>query len=135
MSASFTILAAEIRDALAVAFDVPAAEIASACRARRLARPRQIGMWVMHRAGTSKRRVAREFGRDRETVLHAVRRVDALRRTDRDIRRVSDDLLARFTDPQVRARLADVQAFEHLVEAIAGILVNGAGTRAMEISS
>ena len=56
-------------------------------RARAVARPRQIAMYLAKRLTTrSLPEIGRKFGgRDHSTVIHAVRRIEELRDSDRDI--------------------------------------------------
>src|SRR3546814_1796174 len=59
----------------------------SARRARVVARPRQIAMYLAKRLTTrSLPEIGRKFGgRDHSTVIHAVRRIEELRDSDRDV--------------------------------------------------
>jgi chromosomal replication initiator protein len=59
----------------------------SARRARAVARPRQIAMYLAKRLTTrSLPEIGRKFGgRDHSTVIHAVRKIEELRDQDRDI--------------------------------------------------
>src|SRR3546814_18397007 len=59
----------------------------SARRARGVARPRQSGMYLAKRLTTrSLPEIGRKFGgRDHSTVIHAVRRIEELRDSDRDV--------------------------------------------------
>ena len=59
----------------------------SARRARAVARPRQIAMYLAKRLTTrSLPEIGRKFGgRDHSTVIHAVRRIEELRDNDRDV--------------------------------------------------
>jgi chromosomal replication initiation ATPase DnaA len=70
----------EIINIVALAFDVPAAAILG--RSRRYAEPRQIAMALAFRQmrGVSYRlaKVTRAFRRDHSTVLHAVRKYEAV---------------------------------------------------------
>ena len=56
-------------------------------RAVAIARPRQIAMYLAKRLTTrSLPEIGRKFGgRDHSTVIHAVRRIEELRDTDRDV--------------------------------------------------
>ena len=59
----------------------------SARRARAIARPRQIAMYLAKRLTTrSLPEIGRKFGgRDHSTVIHAVKRVEELRDSDREV--------------------------------------------------
>jgi chromosomal replication initiator protein len=56
----------------------------SARRARAVARPRQVAMWLSKQLTTrSLPEIGRKFGgRDHTTVIHAVRKIDELRQAD-----------------------------------------------------
>jgi chromosomal replication initiator protein len=56
----------------------------SARRARAVARPRQVAMWLSKQHTTrSLPEIGRKFGgRDHTTVIHAVRKIDELRQAD-----------------------------------------------------
>lgn len=77
----------EIQRAVSVYFDLKPIELVSARRARVVARPRQIAMYLAKRLTTrSLPEIGRKFGgRDHSTVIHAVRRIEQLRDTDRDV--------------------------------------------------
>lgn len=69
---------------------------------RRVARPRQIAMWLArHATEYSLPRIAAAIGnRDHTTVLHGVRQIDGLREIDPSMRDLSDRLLRRLlADP------------------------------------
>ena len=68
-------------------FDLKPLDMVSARRSRSVARPRQIAMYLAKRLTTrSLPEIGRKFGnRDHSTVIHAVRRIEELRGTDRDI--------------------------------------------------
>ena len=68
-------------------FDLKPLDLVSARRARVVARPRQIAMYLAKRLTTrSLPEIGRKFGgRDHSTVIHAVRRIDELRDSDREI--------------------------------------------------
>ncbi len=68
-------------------FELKPLDLVSARRARAVARPRQIAMYLSKRLTTrSLPEIGRKFGgRDHSTVIHAVRRIEALRDTDRDV--------------------------------------------------
>ena len=88
----------EIQKAVSVYFDLKPIDLVSARRARIVARPRQIAMYLAKRLTTrSLPEIGRKFGgRDHSTVIHAVRRIEELRDQDGDIdlavRRLISDL-------------------------------------------
>lgn len=65
-------------------FVIPLSEMTSACRARDVARPRQVAMYLCEqRLNKSRCDIGRRFGdRDPTTVLHAVRQVAKIRIID-----------------------------------------------------
>jgi chromosomal replication initiator protein len=77
----------EIQRAVSAHFDLKPLDLVSARRARVVARPRQIAMYLAKRLTTrSLPEIGRKFGgRDHSTVIHAVRRVEELRDSDREI--------------------------------------------------
>ena len=77
----------EIQKAVSTHFDLKPIDLLSARRAVAVARPRQIAMYLAKRLTTrSLPEIGRKFGnRDHSTVIHAVRRIEELRGTDRDI--------------------------------------------------
>jgi len=77
----------EIQKAVSVHFDLKPVDLVSARRAVVVARPRQIAMYLAKRLTTrSLPEIGRKFGgRDHSTVIHAVRRIEELRDTDREI--------------------------------------------------
>ena len=77
----------EIQKAVSVHFEIKPIDLVSARRAVVVARPRQIAMYLAKRLTTrSLPEIGRKFGgRDHSTVIHAVRRIEALRDTDREI--------------------------------------------------
>ena len=76
-------------------YNLRMSELLSARRARDIARPRQVGMYLAKQlTSRSLPEIGRKFGgRDHTTVMHAVRKIDDLRRTDSvledDINRLS----------------------------------------------
>uniref|UniRef100_UPI001575CFC5 chromosomal replication initiator protein DnaA n=1 Tax=Sphingomonas bacterium TaxID=1895847 RepID=UPI001575CFC5 len=68
-------------------FELKPLDLVSERRARAIARPRQIAMYLAKRLTTrSLPEIGRRFGgRDHSTVIHAVRRIEELRGTDRDV--------------------------------------------------
>ncbi|MFD1788435.1 chromosomal replication initiator protein DnaA [Sphingomonas floccifaciens] len=77
----------EIQKAVSTHFDLKTIDLLSARRAVAVARPRQIAMYLAKRLTTrSLPEIGRKFGnRDHSTVIHAVRRIEELRGTDRDV--------------------------------------------------
>jgi hypothetical protein len=75
---------AEIQKLVAEHFRLPLKEMSSECRRREVARPRQVAMWLCKQlTNRSMPDIGRRFGgRDHTTVLHAVRRIEALRVDD-----------------------------------------------------
>ena len=77
----------EIQKLVSEHFELKPLDLVSARRARAVARPRQIAMYLAKRLTTrSLPEIGRKFGgRDHSTVIHAVRRVEQLRDSDREI--------------------------------------------------
>ena len=77
----------EIQRVVSTYFDLKPIELISARRARVVARPRQIAMYLAKRLTTrSLPEIGRKFGgRDHSTVIHAVRRIEQLRDSDGDV--------------------------------------------------
>ncbi|WP_419807526.1 chromosomal replication initiator protein DnaA [Sphingomonas sp.] len=77
----------EIQKLVIQHFELKPLDLVSARRARAVARPRQIAMYLAKRLTTrSLPEIGRKFGgRDHSTVIHAVRKVEQLRDSDRDI--------------------------------------------------
>ncbi len=74
----------QIQKRVAEHFNIRLADMYSARRARAVARPRQVAMYLAKQlTSRSLPEIGRKFGgRDHTTVMHAVRRVDELRETD-----------------------------------------------------
>ncbi len=74
----------EIQKKVANHFNIRLADMSSARRARNVARPRQVAMYLAKQLTTrSLPEIGRKFGgRDHTTVMHAVRRIEELRQTD-----------------------------------------------------
>ena len=74
----------EIQKRVAAHFNIRLADMYSARRARAVARPRQVAMYLAKQlTPRSLPEIGRKFGgRDHTTVMHAVRKVDELRETD-----------------------------------------------------
>lgn len=77
----------EIQRAVSSHFEMKPIDLVSARRAVVVARPRQIAMYLAKRLTTrSLPEIGRKFGgRDHSTVIHAVRRIEELRGTDREL--------------------------------------------------
>ncbi|HXC30423.1 MAG TPA: chromosomal replication initiator protein DnaA [Stellaceae bacterium] len=75
----------EIQRRVAEHFNIKMAEMTSARRSRVVARPRQVAMYLAkHLTQRSLPEIGRRFGgRDHTTVMHAVKKVEELTRTDR----------------------------------------------------
>jgi chromosomal replication initiator protein len=75
----------EIQRQVASHYKIRVSDIYSARRSRAIARPRQIAMYLAkHLTQRSLPEIGRKFGgRDHTTVMHAVKKVDELRATDR----------------------------------------------------
>ena len=74
----------QIQKTVAEHYQLKQADLISERRARAVARPRQVAMWLAKQLTTrSLPDIGRRFGgRDHTTVLHAVRRIEALRAED-----------------------------------------------------
>jgi chromosomal replication initiator protein len=81
----------EIQKRVAEHFNIRVSDMHSARRARAVARPRQVAMYLAKQlTARSLPEIGRKFGgRDHTTVMHAVRKVDELRSTDSSF---SDDV-------------------------------------------
>lgn len=81
------ILSADIKRLVARSFRVSLLEMESQRRSQVVARPRQVAMYLTKRfTALSLPRIGRSYGdRDHTTVIHAVRRVKGLRKTDPDL--------------------------------------------------
>ena len=88
----------EIQKATAEYYSLKQADLLSERRTRAVARPRQIAMWLCKQLTTrSLPDIGRRFGgRDHTTVLHAVRRIEALKGEDPAIARDIDVLLRKL---------------------------------------
>ena len=77
----------EIQKLVSAHFELKPTDLVSDRRARAVARPRQIAMYLSKRLTTrSLPEIGRKFGgRDHSTVIHAVRRIEQLRDTDHDV--------------------------------------------------
>jgi len=87
-----------IQKAVAEHYSLKQADLVSERRARAVARPRQVAMWLAKQITTrSLPDIGRRFGgRDHTTVLHAVRRIEALKAEDATLARDVDVLLRKL---------------------------------------
>ncbi len=76
----------EIQKRVAEYFNIKLAEMSSARRARQVARPRQVAMYLAKQlTSRSLPEIGRKFGgRDHTTVMHAVKKVEELKDTDQN---------------------------------------------------
>jgi chromosomal replication initiator protein len=88
----------QIQKAVAEHYGLKQADMISERRARAVARPRQAAMWIAKQITTrSLPDIGRRFGgRDHTTVLHAVRRIEALKVDDATLARDLDVLLRKL---------------------------------------
>ena len=87
-----------IQKTVAEHYSLKQADLISERRARAVARPRQVAMWLAKQITTrSLPDIGRRFGgRDHTTVLHAVRRIEALKGEDPTLARDVDVLLRKL---------------------------------------
>lgn len=87
-----------IQKTVAEHYALKQADLISERRARAVARPRQVAMWLAKQITTrSLPDIGRRFGgRDHTTVLHAVRRIESLKAEDPAIARDVDVLLRKL---------------------------------------
>ena len=88
----------QIQKAVAEHYGLKQADIISERRARVVARPRQAAMWIAKQITTrSLPDIGRRFGgRDHTTVLHAVRRIEALKQDDPILARDLDTIIRKL---------------------------------------
>jgi len=88
----------QIQKIVAEHYGLKQADLISERRARAVARPRQVAMWLAKQITTrSLPDIGRRFGgRDHTTVLHAVRRIESLKAEDPAIARDTDALLRKL---------------------------------------
>lgn len=86
----------DIQRAVARKFGLTKAELLSERRDRMIVRPRQIAMYLCKRmTKRSLPEIGRRFGgMDHTTVIHAVRKIEALRQTDSALNEVVSELIA-----------------------------------------
>lgn len=77
----------EIQRSVSAHFSIGQSEMVSARRARAVARPRQIAMYIAKQmTPRSLPEIGRKFGgRDHTTVIHAIRQIEKLRASDREL--------------------------------------------------
>lgn len=90
----------EIQRSVCEHYNIRHAEMTSARRSREVARPRQVAMYLAKRlTPRSLPEIGRRFGgRDHTTVIHAIRRIDALRLQDHDVDSAVRALLRKLED-------------------------------------
>ncbi|HZZ69678.1 MAG TPA: chromosomal replication initiator protein DnaA [Phenylobacterium sp.] len=88
----------QIQKTVSEHYGLKQADLISERRARAVARPRQVAMWLAKQITTrSLPDIGRRFGgRDHTTVLHAVRRIESLKAEDAQIARDVDVLLRKL---------------------------------------
>jgi len=88
----------QIQKTVSEHYSLKQADLISERRARAVARPRQVAMWLAKQITTrSLPDIGRRFGgRDHTTVLHAVRRIEALKESDPQIGRDVEILLRKL---------------------------------------
>jgi len=79
---------ADIQKKVAGYFNIKMSDMASSSRARQVVRPRQIAMFLSKRLTTrSLAEIGRKFGgKDHTTVMHAIKRIEALLKTDEELK-------------------------------------------------
>lgn len=112
--------AAVIQHRVAVAYGLDLRMLLSERRARHLARPRQVAMWLCARLlpGLSLPQIGRAFRRDHTTVLHAIRKIEQLRLSSPAFAELADRLQAQIaaaTLPPAPALQQAEQASERLL--------------------
>lgn len=94
-----------IPELVAIRFGVTVGELLSRRRDRDVARPRQVAMWLSKRVSmASLSEIGRYFDRDHKTVMHGIRRVEALLSSDAELAGVVWDITRRI-DPDAAASL------------------------------
>jgi hypothetical protein len=112
---------ARIQRVVAAHYHIPLIEMVSARRARMVARPRQVAMWIAKQTTTkSLPDIGRRFGgRDHTTVMHAIRRVEQIKTADLAFdREVTTLLLGLVTKKDVA--VVDNRRFAAFAETLAG---------------
>ena len=77
----------EIDAAVSTRFQLHPWELRSPDRARRVARPRQIAMFLCREYGKPYTLIGRHYSKDHTTILHGVRRIRALTQVDPEMGR------------------------------------------------
>lgn len=92
---------ARIQRIVAAHYGIPPMEMVSARRSLRVARPRQVAMYLAKRTTPkSLPEIGRRFGnRDHTTVIHAIQKVESLIPVDRSIRDSVAELLSSLSVP------------------------------------
>lgn len=73
---------------------IPVKDLVGDRLGRKIARPRQIAMWVAAEATCASLPViGRCFNRDHTTIIHGMRRIESLRATDQAVLELSDRVL------------------------------------------
>jgi chromosomal replication initiator protein len=106
-----------IQHEVARAFGIDPVMMTSAQRGKLLARPRQIAMWIVGEVmpQLSLPRIGRAFGgRDHSTVLHAQRKITAMRADDPGFATLVDDLLLAIVGVAVESPGADTLEAERM---------------------
>jgi chromosomal replication initiator protein len=87
-----------IIEAVAKDFVLPVAALIGPARPAVLVRPRHIVCWVAYQTGRfSLPQIGRALGdRDHTTILHAIRKIDEMRKRDTRLLRYTDLILRRF---------------------------------------
>jgi chromosomal replication initiator protein len=90
----------EIQRRVAEHYNIRYADMLSARRARIIARPRQVAMYLSKQLTTrSLPEIGRKFGgRDHTTVMHAIRRIEELRAIDPVLNEDLEKLRRAFTN-------------------------------------
>lgn len=96
------LLMRRIKREVASFYCIPLMEMTSARRAREVARPRQVAMYLSKRlTKSSLPEIGRRFGnRDHTTVIHAVRTVEELCAEDAEFAEDIEDLTAALKQPE-----------------------------------
>jgi chromosomal replication initiator protein len=91
-------MVADIQREVALYYGISLLDLLSERRARPVARPRQVAMWLCKQlTPKSLPTIGRLFGgRDHTTVMHAVRKIEELRHADPNVAHDCEALLLRF---------------------------------------
>lgn len=113
MSTTTTIKAIQI--SVASQYGISLSDMSSDKRGRRIARPRQVAMFLSSQlTGSSLPQIGRQFGnRDHTTVMHALRRIDSLMAEDDEFRHQVDGLrrsIQKFRDVTPPATIRSLEA-------------------------